>query len=167
MKEHLLLEGLVKILRGGINARLENDEKAKDWIKDLNRTVEFQLRGIGTISVKIKSGRVSVKAGSYTDADYILEADYDDIVDYVNGELGYSELLLKFALRNMDVKKMPLMIPSEFLNVLRIDEVFVLSRKKERFPRSLLDDARRVLLDIAKHLPEPDCALKYRIPRLL
>jgi len=148
MKEHLLLDGLVKILKSGIEARLENDEKARDWIKDLDRTVEFQLRGIGTISVKIKKGRIKVKAGSYPDADYILEADYDDIVEYVNGELGYSELLLKFALRNMNVKRAPLMLPSEFLNVLRIDEVFVLSRKKERFPRSLLDDARKIALDI-------------------
>lgn len=158
MKERLLLDGLVKILKGGIEARLENDEKAKDWIRGLNRTVEFQLRGIGTISVKIRNGQIKVKAGSYHDSDYILEADYDDIVDYVNGELGYSELLLKFAFGNMNVKKAPLMFPSEFLNVLKMDEVFVLSRKRERFPRSLLDDARRIALDIGAR------PLRYCIP---
>ncbi|MEM3086555.1 MAG: SCP2 sterol-binding domain-containing protein [Halobacteria archaeon] len=151
--EGLMVEGLVKVMDHGIRTRLEQDREARRWVRSLRRTVVLELEGVGSVTVRFRSGRVGVRPGTSRRADYRLRGPYDDLVGYMNGEVGLSELLAKMATGKIRVDLGPRRSLRELWTILRLEDIFVITRKREPFPVGLVDVARRAALCVPRTLP--------------
>lgn len=152
-KGDLMVEGMVRVMDHGIRARLERDPEARRWVKHLRRTIVLEMGGIGAVTIRFRSGRIEVRPGTSRFAHYRLRGPYDDLVGYINGEVGLSEILGKIATGQLRVSLGARYSLRELLNVLRLEDIFVIARKAEPFPVSLVDTARRAALFVPRAVP--------------
>ncbi len=152
-REDLVVQGLVRVMDHGIRARLERDPEARKWVKHLRRTAVLEMEGVGAVTIKFRSGSTEVRPGSSRFAHYRIRGPYDDLVGYINGEVGLSEVLGKIATGQIRVSLGARYSLRELLNILRLEDIFVIARKSEPFPVSLVDTARRAALFIPRAVP--------------
>lgn len=149
----LMVEGLVRVMDHGIRARLQSDPEARRWVRGLRRTVVLEMGGVGAVTVRFRAGRIEIRPGTSRAADYRLHGPYEDLVGYMNGEVGLSEILGKMATGRIQVVLGPRRSLRELWTILRLEDIFVISRKREPFPVSLVDIARRMALCVPRTLP--------------
>lgn len=148
-----MMEGLVRMMGHGIRGRLERDREARRWIRGLRRTVALEMEGVGSVTVRFRSGRVDIRPGSARAADYRVHGPYEDLVGYINGEVGLSEILSKMATGRIRVTIGRGHSLRELWTILRMEDLFVIARKREPFPLSLVDLLRRLALSVPRVVP--------------
>lgn len=151
--EDLVIEGLVRVMDHGIRGRLERDREARRWVRRLRRTVALEMEGVGSVTVRFRSGRVEIRPGAARVADYRIHGPYEDLVGYMNGEVGLSEILSKMATGRIRVSLGPRRSLRELWTLLRLEDIFVIARKREPFPVSLVDIVRRLALWVHRAVP--------------
>lgn len=151
-----MLEGIVRLMEYGISSRLKNDRVARRWMRRMNRIVVFDMGEEGAITMQFVRGRARIRKGRAGKAHLVIAGPMEDLVGYVNGEVGSSELLGKIATGEVQVNIRVWPTPQDIMNFLKLDEIFVIARKQEGFPLSLVDASRRALLLVQRfcdHLP--------------
>ncbi len=95
------------------NEKIEKDEKLKEKVKDLERTIMMKFEGLGVYIAKLQGGSLSKfeKASEEVKAEIRLETDPETFIKIVNGEISpmvaYMDGKIKFKapLRDMMLLK--------------------------------------------------------------
>lgn len=156
----LVVEGLVQVMGHGIRARLAQDPEARRWVRRLRRTIVLELEGVGAVTLRFRSGSIEVRPGAARRAHYRLRGPYEDLVGYVNGEVGLGEMLARMATGRVRVEVATGLSIREALTILRLEDIFVIARKAEPFPVSLVDAARRAALWVPRLFPPVERAVR-------